>query len=109
MHFAGVLLISLMMLLPWPFGWLLGAVVGLTGIGSAVYQLTVIRARLETELVQTWWGGRLPYTVVPAIASVCLISGSLAFFANWSLGPFLVAAGTFALLCSALAFTARGM
>jgi hypothetical protein len=101
--FAGVLLQSMVMLVPWQSNWPSGAIFVVMGIGGLIYRINIVRVRSSLHLRAIHSTiDRIFHNVTPIVASIILICGGAAFLAGEAVAPFAVAGSTTLLLVSGI-------
>jgi hypothetical protein len=101
--FSGVLLQSMVALVPWPSNWPCGAIFVVMGIGGVLYRISAIRFRSTLHLKAISGPiDRIFHNVVPLVASVSLISGGAGLIAGAAFGPFAIAGASMLLLVSGI-------
>lgn len=97
-HFCAALLVAAILSAPWPALWMAGLLLGLLGLGGAIYVVIVLRrARRQTHyhpVVEDW----LWHTVFPLIAYTALVVAAILLARQPTLALFVVAAGPLLLL-----------
>ncbi len=101
--FSGVMLQSLVVLVPWRSNWPSGVIFVLMGIGGVIYRITAIRVRsaLHLRAIQgpvDW----IFHNAVPLVASVILLAGGAGLIAGAAFAPFAIAGTTTLLLVSGI-------
>ena len=101
--FAGVLLQSMVVLVPWQSNWPSGVIFVVMGIGGLIYRINAVRVRSRLHL----WAiknrmDRLLHNVMPIVASVSLICGGAGLIAGEAFAPFAIAGSTTLLLVSGI-------
>jgi len=101
--FAGVLLQSLVALVPWQSNWPGGVILFVMGIGGLIYRINAVRARTSLHLraIRTKVD-RIFHNTTPIAASVILICGGAGLIAGEAFSPFAVAGSTVLLLVSGI-------
>ena len=101
--FAGVLLQSMVMLVPWQSNWPSGVIFVVMGIGGLIYRIDVVhvRSRLHLRAIKSKMD-RIVHNVTPIVASVILICGGAGLIAGEAFGPFAIAGSTTLLLVSGI-------
>jgi hypothetical protein len=102
MHFAGVLLQSLLMLAPWPSTWYLGVLFAIIGLAGLLYTALTSWRMINVGVVSPSWLDWLAYAGTPAIAGASTASGGFGLLAGWSPSPLAIALGTLLLLFAAI-------
>ena len=102
MHFAGVLLQSLLILAPWPSPWHLGIPLATIGLGGLLFAALTSHRMLRVEIVNPRFIDWLTYAGTPAIASSAIASGGLGLIGGWLASPVYIALGTLLLLFAAI-------
>jgi hypothetical protein len=90
-RFAGVLFLSLAMLVPWPSAWPIAVILGLGGLTSLIYQTTVVIARHRVGLFLIDWHNWVPDVGVPVLGNASLIVGAVGLIADKSFAPYPIA------------------
>lgn len=101
--FSGVLLQSMIALVPWRSIWPAGVIFVVLGIGGVVYRVSAIRLRSTLHLKAI--SGPIDWifhNVVPLLASVSLLAGGAGLIAGADFGPFAVAGSSILLLVSGI-------
>ncbi|WP_295581309.1 hypothetical protein [uncultured Lamprocystis sp.] len=101
--FSGVLLQSMVALVPWQSSWPSGAIFVVMGIGGVIYRIRAIRFRSTLHLGAI--SGPIDWifhNVVPLVASVSLITGGAGLIAGAAFGPFAIAGASVLLLVSGI-------
>ena len=101
--FSGVLLQSMVALVPWQSPWPGGVIFAGLGIGGVIYRIGAIRLRSTLHLKAI--SGPIDWVfhnVVPLVASVSLIAGGAGLIAGAAFGPFAVAGSSMLLLVSGI-------
>jgi len=101
--FAGVLLQSLVVLVPWQADWPSGIIFLVMGIGGLIYRIYVVRVRnrLHLKAIKSKMD-RMLHNMAPMLASVILICGGAGLIAGESFAPFAIAGSTTLLLVSGI-------
>lgn len=97
-HFSGVVLQALIMLVPWPTAAACGIAVGVAALGGLVYAALVARRIAGLRFVSLELQDWATYSGIPAAANLGLLAGAIGLAAGWRAAPFAVAAGVAALL-----------
>jgi hypothetical protein len=101
--FSGVLLQSMVALVPWHSNWPSGVIFVVMGIGGVIYRIGAIRLRSTLHLRAI--SGPIDWifhNVVPLVASVSLIAGGAGLIAGAVFSPFAIAGATMLLLVSGI-------
>jgi hypothetical protein len=101
--FGGVLLQSMVALVPWQSNWPSGVIFVVMGIAGVIYRISAIRLRSTLHLRAI--SGPIDWifhNVVPLVASVSLISGGAGLIAGAAFGPFAIAGASMLLLVSGI-------
>jgi hypothetical protein len=101
--FSGVLVQSMVALVPWQSNWPGGVIFAVLGIGGVVYRIGAIRLRSTLHLKAI--SGPIDWVfhnVVPLAASVSLIAGGAGLIAGAAFGPFAIAGASMLLLVSGI-------
>jgi hypothetical protein len=101
--FSGVLVQSMVALVPWQSNWPGGVIFAVLGIGGVVYRIGAIRLRSTLHLKAI--SGPIDWifhNVVPLVASVSLIAGGAGLIAGAAFGPFAIAGTSMLLLVSGI-------
>ena len=101
--FSGVLLQSMIALVPWPSDWPSGVIFVAVGINGVIYRIRAIRLRNALHLKAI--RGPLDWAfhnLLPLVASVSLISGGAGLIAGAVFGPFAIAGASMLLLLSGI-------
>ena len=97
-HFCLVLLMAAMLSAPWQTLWNAGLLLGLTGLGGAIYVVIVLRrTRRQTDyqpVLEDW----LWYTVFPLVSYTALLVAAILLPGHPAPALFVIAAGTVLLL-----------
>lgn len=101
--FAGVLLQSMVVLVPWQSTWPHGIIFFVFGIGGLIFRIHAVRVRSSLHLKAI----RRPidwifHNAVPVAASVILISGGAGLMAEAAWSPFVIAGSITLLLVSGI-------
>jgi hypothetical protein len=102
LHFGGVLLQAMAMLVPWPSSLPIGSILllfGVIGLGWQIRVLLKIRGLAFVSLNPLDW---VPYSCLPLLSSLCLIAAGLGFIAGRQFAPFAIAGATTLLLVSGI-------
>ena len=97
-HFGAALVIAALLITPWPLLWPAGLLVGLVGLGGAIYvfiALWELRHRLSYPMVLSDW---LWYTILPLITYISLLVAGPLLPLFHALALFAIAAGTLLLV-----------
>ena len=101
--FSGVLLQSMVALVPWQSDWPSGVIFVVMGIGGVIYRIWAIRLRSTLHLRAI--SGPIDWifhNMVPLVASVSLTFGGAGLFAGAAFGPFALAGAITLLLVSGI-------
>jgi hypothetical protein len=101
--FSGVLLQSMVALVPWQSDRLCGVIFVVMGIGGVLYRIWAIRLRRSLHLKAI--NGpidRIFHNLVPLVASISLTSGGAGLIAGAAFGPFALAGSCMLLLVSGI-------
>jgi hypothetical protein len=104
--FSGVLLQSMVALVPWQSNGPVGVVFVVLGIGGVIYRINAIRFRNALHLKAI--SGPIDWifhNLVPLAASVSLLSGGAGMIAGADFAPFAVAGSSMLLLVSGIYVT----
>lgn len=97
-HFGGVLLNALVLLVPWPSalapGWILVA----SALGGLVYVGAVGRLLWKLDFVDLSWDDWNWYAGVPGLANLALLAGAGGMILRMTFAPYAIAAGVVLLL-----------
>jgi len=101
--FVGVLLQSMVVLVPWQSNWSSGVIFVVGGIGGLIYRLKAVRVRTKLHLraIQgpvDW----IFHNALPVAASVILLLGGAGLMAGSAFGPFAIAGSCTLLLVSGI-------
>jgi len=101
--FAGVLLQSMVVLVPWHSNWHSGVIFVVMGIGGLIYRINAVRVRssLHLKAIQSSMD-RMFHNVAPIVASVILICGGAGLIAGEAFAPFAIAGSTTLFLISGI-------
>jgi len=101
--FAGVLLQSLVVLVPWQSNWPSGVMFVMIGIGGLIYRIKAVRVRSSLHLssIQSRMD-RIFHNVTPINASIILICGGVGLIAGEAFAPFAIAGSTTLFLVSGI-------
>ncbi len=101
--FGGVLVQSMLVLVPWQTNWHSGIALGTLGLGGLVYRVNAVRVRNSLHLAALQRPvDRIFHNVFPVGASVVLIFGSVGLVEEWAIAPFAVALSSTLLLVSGI-------
>jgi hypothetical protein len=101
--FSGVLLQSMVALVPWRSDWPSGVIFVVMGIGGVIYRIWAIRLRSTLHLRAI--SGPIDWifhNMVPLVASVSLTFGGAGLIAGAAFGPFALAGAITLLLVSGI-------
>ncbi len=101
--FSGVLVQSMVALVPWSSNWPSGVIFVALGIGGTIYRIRAIRLRSTLHLRAI--SGPIDWifhNVVPLLASVSLLAGGGGLIAGAAYGPFAIAGASTLLLVSGI-------
>jgi hypothetical protein len=101
-HFAGVLLQSLLILAPWPSAWHLGIPLIALGLGGLLFAVLTSYRMLRVGIVSLKFFDWLVYAGTPATASAAIASGGFGLVRGWSASPVCIALGILLLLFAAI-------
>ena len=101
--FTGVILQSMVMLVPWPTVWPCGALLVVFGVCGLIYRLNRVRVRSKLHLraIQgpvDW----VFHNAVPVLASLILLGGGAGLISGAGFAPFAVAGSSSLLLVSGI-------
>jgi hypothetical protein len=101
--FAGVLLQSMVVLVPWHSNWHGGVIFVVMGIGGLIYRINAVRVRsgLHLRAIRSRMD-RVFHNVAPIVASVILICGGAGLIAEEAFAPFVIAGSTTLFLISGI-------
>ena len=101
--FAGVLLQSMVVLVPWQSSEPSGVIFVVMGIGGLLYRINVVRVRssLHLRAIRSKTE-KIFHNVTPIVASVILICGGAGLIAGETVAPFAIAGSTTLLLVSGI-------
>ena len=102
MHFAGVLLQSLLILAPWPRQWHLGIPLAALGLGGLLYAALTSHRMRRVGIINPKFSDWLAYAGTPAIAGAATASGGTGLIVGWSASPLGIALGMLLLLFAAI-------
>ena len=101
-HFCVALLVAAILSAPWPALWNAGLLLGLSGLGGAIYVVIVLRrARRQTDyqpVLEDW----LWHTVFPLVSYTALLVAAIVLPGNAAPALFVIAAATVLLLFIAI-------
>ena len=97
-HFGGVLLLSLVVLVPWPSAWPAGVLLGLIGIGGITYAIVVLRLLRQLEFVALKIRDWITYGGAPGLANVGLVAAAVGTITERTFAPYAVAGAIVLLL-----------
>jgi hypothetical protein len=101
--FAGVLLQSMIVLVPWQFNWPSGVIFVVMGIGGFIYRIHAVRVRSSLHLLAIHSKtDRMFHNILPVVASFILICSGAGLIAGEAFAPFAVASSTTLLLISGI-------
>jgi hypothetical protein len=101
--FGGVLLQSMVALVPWPSPWQSGAIFVILGIGGFIYRIRAVRLRSTLHLKAI--SGPIDWifhNMAPLVASFGLFSGGVGLIAEMTFGSFAIAGAGMLLLVSGI-------
>jgi hypothetical protein len=101
--FSGVLLQSMVALVPWQSNWPSGVIFVVLGIGGVIYRISAIRFRSTLHLRAI--SGPIDWifhNVVPLVASVSMLAGGAGLIAGAVFSPFAIAGSSMLLLVSGI-------
>jgi hypothetical protein len=97
-HFCCALLIAAILSAPWQMFWNIGLLLGLTGLGGAIYVIIVLqRARHQDEyqpVLEDW----LWHTIFPFTAYVAIVAAAVILLSNPEIALFIIGAATILLI-----------
>jgi hypothetical protein len=101
--FAGVLLQSMVALVPWPSNLPAGAIYVAMGVGGFIYRINAVRvrSRLHLRAIKNKLD-RILHNATPIAASVILVCGGAGLIAGEAFAPFAIAGSTALLLVSGI-------
>jgi hypothetical protein len=97
-HFCVVVLLAVVLSSPWEAFSILALLLGLVGLGVALYLINIMRRMRQAPLGQTALKDWLWYMIFPLVVYVALIGSALTLPANPALALYLVSAVMIALL-----------
>lgn len=101
--FAGVLLQSMVVLVPWQSTWPHGAIFVMFGIGGLIYRIKAVRVRRSLNLKAIRRPiDRIFHNAAPVAASVILLVGGAGLIAGEAFAPTAIAASVTLLLVSGI-------
>jgi len=101
--FAGVLLQSMVVSVPWKSNWPGGVIFVVMGIGGLIYRINVVRVRSHLQLrAIRGTRDRIFHNLTPIVASVFLLCGGAGLIAGEAFSPFAIAGSTTLLLISGI-------
>jgi len=100
---AGVLLQSMVVLVPWRSNWSSGLIFVVMGIAGSIYRTNAVRVRssLHDRAIQST-RDRIIHNVTPIVASVILTCGGAGLIAGEDFAPFAIAGSTTLFLASGI-------
>jgi chromate transport protein ChrA len=93
-HFGAVLLIALVLSAPWPALWMVGILLGLTGLCGGIYIIIVVRRTRQQNDYQPVLEDWLWHTIFPLISYIALIVAAIMLPGNPVPALFVIAAAT---------------
>jgi len=101
--FAGVLLQSMVALVPWHSNWPSGVIFVVLGIGGLIYRFIAVRVRrrLHLRAIRSRID-RIFHNITPIVASVILLCGGAGLLAGEWFAPFAIAGATSLFLVSGI-------
>jgi hypothetical protein len=90
-HFFGVLLISMTLLVPWPTAWPISSILGLCALAGLAYQIRTIPLKHRQDLAALAWHDWIPHAIVPALGNVSLFAGAVGLAADKPFAPYAIA------------------
>ncbi len=101
--FSGVLVQSMVALVPWRSAWPAGVIFVVLGLAGVIYRINAIRLRSTLHLKAIsgpvdW----IMHNVVPLVGSMSLLAGGAGMIAGAEFGPFAVAGSSMLLLVSGI-------
>ena len=101
--FAGVLLQSMVVLVPWQSSEPSGVIFVVMGIGGLIYRSNAVRVRSSLHLMAIKSKmDRIFHNLIPIVASVILICGGAGLIAGEAFAPFAIAGSTTLFLVSGI-------
>jgi hypothetical protein len=97
-HFAGVLFISLILLVPWPSPWPAALILGAGGLGGIGYAAAVVNLLRRLDFVSISPGDWICYAGAPALADAALVAGAIDLVTQATFTPYAIAAAAMLLL-----------
>jgi len=101
--FGGVLIQSMVAVVPWKAPWHGGVIFLLLGVGGFIYRIRAVRVRNTLHLMAIQGPvDRIFHNAVPVSSSVVLIAGGAGLMAGSSFAPFAIAGSSTLLLISGI-------
>ena len=101
-HFAGVLLQSLLILAPWSNAWQLGVPLAALGLAGLLYAALLSRRIFRVGVISPKLSDWLAYAGAPGIAGAATAGGGLGLIVGWPAAPAAIAFGMLLLLFGAI-------
>lgn len=101
--FAGVLLQSMVVLVPWESAWASGVIFLAMGLAGLIYRINLVRVRsgLHLKAINSKLD-KFFHNLTPVLASIILICGGLGLIAEEAFAPFAIAGTTTLFLVSGI-------
>jgi hypothetical protein len=97
-HFAAVLFLSLVLLIPWPSALPLGIILAMHGIAGMAYALYVMRLVRKLDFVSLDRHDWVAYAGAPAFANASLVAGAVGLILGMPFAPYVIAGAVLLLL-----------
>jgi hypothetical protein len=97
-HFAGVLFLSLVLLVPWPSPWPAALILAVSGLGGIGYAATVTNLLRKLDFVSMSPGDWVCYAGAPAAANAALVAGAFGLVARQQFTPYAIGGAVMLLL-----------
>ncbi|MGA7329553.1 MAG: hypothetical protein WBX25_35000 [Rhodomicrobium sp.] len=101
-HFSGVLLVTLIVLAPWPSLWAIASVLALSGLAGLSYAIVVLRMMRKVEFTDLSQGDWITYVGAPALSNIVLIAGACGLAFHQAFAPYAIAGAIVLLLFIAI-------
>jgi hypothetical protein len=89
-HFVGVLLQAMAVLVPWPSAWPIGIILCLFGLVGLAYEMVIIRKLRKLDFVSLHRLDWIPYAGLPILGDLSLIAGAAGLIAAASFAPYAI-------------------
>ena len=90
-HFFGVLLVAMLLLMPWPSTWPICSILVLFAVLGLAYQIHTIAIKRRQDLVALQWQDWIAHAGLPALGGASILAGAIGLIVEQPFAPYAIA------------------